>query len=193
MLIAEDVTSEDQLSFQARTGLIVKRYQRILEIDSNNTTILEEIIYKQGQAANKKTSKRLCTIDAKNFKWYHNRKELEDKTPLGVIPLQFIYQVVASKMAWLENPSFSISTTQWFNKHEEDEGRRDFFFACDNILQLEKWIITIEYLRTRSVYEAYTKKNVPVTFPLSINTDVRKRDDRKDYSEIVFDFSKFLR
>lgn len=43
---------------------------------------------------------------------------------------------------------------------------RDFFFACDTDLQMEDWIITIEFLRTKAVYDAYASKNIPVKFPL---------------------------
>ncbi len=39
---------------------------------------------------------------------------------------------------------------------------RDFFFACDTDLQMEDWIITIEFLRTKAVYDAYAQKNIPV-------------------------------
>ena len=97
-------------------------------------------------------------------------------------------------MAWLEKPSFSISTTSWFNKLQQDEGQRDFFFACDNILQLEKWIITIEYLRTRAVFDAYTQKHVAVSF--GSHNDALKDGHQKSSSgkdSLLFDFSKSLK
>lgn len=126
--------------------------------------VLKEVIFKQGQAVNNKTSKRLCTLDYREFKWYHDEKELQKRTPLGVIPIKCIYQTLKSKMTWLTQPTMMISTTNWINKQEEDEGKRDFYFACDTVVQLEKWIITIEYLRTKAVYETYMEKNVPVQF-----------------------------
>lgn len=72
---AQDCIEEDELSYQARTGLIVCRIQNTLEADPK-ALIKKEIIYKQGQAINSKTSKRLVTIDAFNLKWYHDEKEL---------------------------------------------------------------------------------------------------------------------
>lgn len=51
--------------------------------------------------------------------------------------------------------AFSLSTSSWFNKNQQEEGMRDFFFACDTDLQMEDWIITIEFLRTKAVYDAY--------------------------------------
>lgn len=58
--------------------------------------------------------------------------------------------------------AFSLSTSSWFNKNQQEEGMRDFFFACDTDLQMEDWIITIEFLRTKAVYDAYAQKNIPV-------------------------------
>jgi hypothetical protein len=51
---------------------------------------------------------------------------------------------------------------------------RDFFFACDTDLQMEDWIITIEFLRTKAVYDAYAQKNIPVQFPLKSALDNKK-------------------
>ena len=51
-------------------------------------------------------------------------------------------------------------------KPSEDEGMRNLFFGCDKQIQMEAWVITIEYLRTRAVYEAYAQKNIPVEFPI---------------------------
>jgi hypothetical protein len=86
MLIAEDVKEEGELSLQARTGLEINRIKN--KLDANpHAFILKEDIYKQGQAANKKTSKRLCTIDSTYFRWYHNEKELLAGTYLGSVPI----------------------------------------------------------------------------------------------------------
>lgn len=34
-------------------------------------------------------------------------------------------------------------------------GMRDFYFACRNSHEMEDWIITIEFLRTKAVYDNY--------------------------------------
>ena len=39
--------------------------------------IIKEMIYKQGDAVNKKTSKRLVTLDANKLQWFHNDLELQ--------------------------------------------------------------------------------------------------------------------
>jgi hypothetical protein len=53
--------------------------------------IKREYIYKQGKGANKKTSKRLVTINQQHFRWYHDEEELKNHTYLGSVPIQFIF------------------------------------------------------------------------------------------------------
>ena len=63
MLYAQDVETEDGLSFERRTGLMVRRIQNMLTLNPKGF-IIKEMIYKQGDAVNKKTSKRLASLDA---------------------------------------------------------------------------------------------------------------------------------
>ena len=86
---------------------------------------------------------------------------------LGSIQIQFIYQTVASTLDKGGNSSaFSISTSQWIDKNGVENGMRDFFFACSSDYEMEDWLITIEFLRTKAVYDAYASKNIPIQFPL---------------------------
>ena len=102
-------------------------------------------------------------MDAHNFRWYHNEDEFKVGAYLGSIPLQFIYQTVASKLdSGNSESAFSISTSQWFNKSKAEMGMRDFYFACPNSYQMDDWMISIEFLRTKAVYDAYALKNIPV-------------------------------
>ena len=39
--------------------------------------IIKEMIYKQGDAVNKKTSKRLVSLDSTKLQWFHNDLELQ--------------------------------------------------------------------------------------------------------------------
>jgi hypothetical protein len=73
-----------------------------------------------------------------------------------------VYQTVASKLERGQNAAFSLSTSSWFNKQGIEEGSRDFYFACEQSHDMEKWVITIEFLRTKAVYDAYAQKNIAV-------------------------------
>jgi len=71
--------------------------------------------------------------------------------------------------------AFSISTSQWFDKSQQEMGMRDFYFACPSNYDMEDWIITIEFLRTKAVYDAYAQKNIPVQFPLRTGKEKKVR------------------
>lgn len=95
MLTAQDIENENELSYEARTGLTVNR---ILNLTASNplAIIKKEMLTKQGKGANKKASHRLVVVDSRNFRWYHNETEMKSGKFLGSVPIQFIYQTVAS-------------------------------------------------------------------------------------------------
>ena len=62
---------------------------------------------------------------------------------------------MASKLVRGENAAFSLSTSCWFGKKQEENSSRDFYFACKEEHDRDKWVITIEFLRTKAVYDAY--------------------------------------
>ena len=41
----------------------------------------------------------------------------------------------------------------------EEKGKREFFFSCDDVLTRDKWMIAIDFLKTKAVYDAYSRKN----------------------------------
>ncbi len=93
-----------------------------------------------------------------------------------------MYQTVASKLQRGENAAFSLSTSSWFDKSGEEKGSRDFYFACKEEHDRDKWVITIEFLRTKAVYDAYAQKNIAVQFPLSLGP--KKREANPDQRDI---------
>ena len=41
---------------------------------------------------------------------------------------------------------------------------RDIIFSCDSDEARDKWIISIEYLKTKAIYDAYAAKNRNIGF-----------------------------
>jgi hypothetical protein len=96
---------------------------------------------------------------------------------------------VASKLESGNQAAFSISTSQWYDKTRQEQGMRDFYFACPSTYQMDDWMITIEFLRTKAVYDAYAQKNIPVQFPLRTGAHITKRkEERKDFQTLLYDF-----
>lgn len=83
---------------------------------------------------------------------------------MGQVNLPFIYEVVKSKQAGNERPSFMISVTMYLDKKREEKSKRDIFFSCDTEQARDQWVVAIDYLKTRAIYDAYAKKNTLVSF-----------------------------
>ncbi len=58
---------------------------------------------------------------------------------------------------------------------------------------MESWLISIEFLRTKAVYDQYTQKNIPIAFPLSLEQDTHKYEERKDYTGLLYEFGGLLK
>ena len=63
-----------------------------------------------------------------------------------------------------DRPTFMLSVTMWTNKKGEDKGRREFFFSCDDEILRDKWMIAIDYLKTKAIYDSYTQRNRNIDF-----------------------------
>ena len=168
MLIAQGAATEEELSFARRTGLTVWRIQNRLVIDKKGL-ILKDALQKQGDKINKNTETRICTLTAKELQWFHNDAELQSKRPLGSINLEFIYGVFKSFQVHNDRPTFMLSVTMWADKNGIEHGKRDFFFSCDDEISRDKWIIAIEYLKTKAIYDAYANQNSHIGFNMLID------------------------
>ena len=141
----------------------MRRLQNTLMLNKKGI-LLKDFLYKQGESLNRNTERRLITMTAKELCWYHDEAELEDGEPLGKINLEFIYQNFKSFQVHNDRPTFMLSVTMWTNKKGEEKGRREFFFSCENEILRDKWMIAIDYLKTKAIYDAYTSKNRNIDF-----------------------------
>ena len=82
-----------------------------------------------------------------------------------------------------------LSVTMWRNKKGKEAGRREIFFSCDDELARDNWVITIEYLKTKAIYDAYAAKNRNVGFNMLIEDAKLDQDnDRIDKEALLIDF-----
>ena len=164
MLLAQDAEEEKDLLIERRTALVVLRVQNVIN-KSPRAVVLKEHAYKQGNQVNQKVSKRILTLTQFELRWYHdNDIEFANDEFLGRVELPFIYAIVKSKQAGNTRPSFMISVTMYYDKKDEEQRKRDIFFSCDTEEARDRWMIAIDYLKTRAIYDAYAKKNTLVNF-----------------------------
>ena len=114
---------------------------------------------------------------------------------MGLVNLPFIYEVVKSKQAGNERPSFMISVTMYLDKKGEEKPKRDIFFSCDTEQARDQWMVAIDYLKTRAIYDAYAKKNTLVSF---INHEAEEEQDKEEHNErdlsnLLYDFGEQLK
>lgn len=57
-----------------------------------------------------------------------------------------------------------ISVTMYYDRKKEEKPKRDIFFSCNTPQERDKWMIAIDYLKTRAIFDAYAKKNSLVNF-----------------------------
>jgi len=195
MKLAQDTEEEAELLQERRSALVVLRVQNLIN-NNPRALVLKELLYKQGDAVNKKVEKRIVTLTQFELKWFHDDpEELRADYYMGLVKLPFIYDVVKSKQARNERPSFMISVTMYLDKKKEEKSKRDIFFSCDTVEDRDKWMIAIDYLKTRAIYDAYAKKNTLVNFINSSKSEEKKRDEDadRDLSDLLYDFGDQLK
>lgn len=128
ILNAEDLQREDQVPFKAKQGLIVKKIANKL-LKAPNSIIKSGYLTKQGNKPNKKITKRLTILRAKDLSWYHNESEFRKGHPLGVIYLTAAYHCVPANR-FKDTADINIGTCAWRKKNQEKEGKRDFIFGA---------------------------------------------------------------
>ena len=102
--------------------------------------------------------------------------------------MRFIYEVVSLKIKD-DSPSFRIGVSMHTNQKGKEAGKRDITFSCHTQQDRDRWVAAIDYLKTRSIYDVYAKKNTLVNF-LGTDKQEEQRDDSENRVEI--DFSEYL-
>jgi len=67
ILIGEDIKHEKDLPFKQKYGIIVKQMQSMLIKNNNKIVLYKSFVLKQGKKANKKISKRLMILTARDI------------------------------------------------------------------------------------------------------------------------------
>lgn len=133
---------------------------------------------KQGEKANKKVDHRYIILTSSEFRWYHNEQEVKQgKVPLGTIPLNEVYHCTPS-LNTKSTCDFLIGAGSW-KKGKDLKERREFKFGARNEDDRDDWITSIEFLKTKSVYDKFTKNFCNIQFPM-IKQDTRKQKDESN-------------
>ena len=97
------------------------------------------------------------------LKWFQTEEEMHADKFRGKINMNFIYEVVSLKIKD-DKPSFRLGVSMHMNEKGKEAGKRDITFSCFSQESRDRWVAAIDYLKTRSIYDAYAKKNTLVNF-----------------------------
>jgi hypothetical protein len=86
IMVAEDLITEEKLSFKAKQALTVKRLTHIM-VDKKKKFVYDGFLTKQGQNTNKNIAPRYVRLTRTDLEWFHNQEEAKfNDVPLGTIP-----------------------------------------------------------------------------------------------------------
>ena len=83
------------MSHARTTGLTVRRLQNAL-LKNKYGVMLKDNLWKKGDSLTQKIGKRLVILTAKDLSWYIDETEFYRGKPIGIFPLEFIYNSVKS-------------------------------------------------------------------------------------------------
>ncbi|CAI2375966.1 unnamed protein product [Moneuplotes crassus] len=173
ILVAEDKSTEDKLSFKAKQAITVKKLYHIM-IDKKRKIVKDGFLTKQGQKAKKTTEPRYLRLTRTELQWFHNQEEAKhEKTPLGSIPFKAIYSVIPAKTDKLTSDIF-IDCTAW-KKKNQDKPPRKFVFGAKTESERDDWITSIEYMKTKAIVESFTQRYANITFPIKNQAPKNKK------------------
>ena len=73
-------------------------------------------------------------------------------------------------------PSISIGVSIYEAVSKTMTGKRHVIFTCPTAQNRDKWYAAIEYLKTKSIYDSYSKSNALVNF-MSLAAEEEKKDE----------------
>lgn len=87
--------------------------------------------------------------------------------PLGYFDLKNLYMVdilTDGDIGGMDNV-FCIQVSSWYKK-EAMKGPRKFYFSCVQREEMYNWVITLNFLRVKAIYDEFTKNFGMINLPL---------------------------
>lgn len=110
--------------------------------------------------------------------YYNSKEEFELHDPLASIYLKNISLVLPSNVRGFQH-AFLVRAGCWVKK-DKQKGSRDFIFIANSDEQKDKWITSIELLKTICVHRNFQSQYTKVLLP------VKNEDDSSDIYDIKF-------
>ena len=167
MLFAQNCVDEKDLRPERRNALVVLRVQNRIKAKPQGIIYLD-LLWKPSNQGKMKLvknalietnlNKRYVILTRFEFKWYKTKKDFDEDKFHGRVKLPFIYEI--KKITVLNGkPSFDLGLSMYDKNHKTKAGKRNVIFTCKNFQERDKWVATIDFLKTKAIYDAYAKNN----------------------------------
>jgi hypothetical protein len=102
------------------------------------------------------------------YYWYHKEDVTNNKMPLGYFDLKYLYcvEILRDKLMGDKNNLFHIQTSSW-TKKEKVCGPREYYLSCQTRDELYNWVITLNFLRVKAMYDEFSCNFGLINLPLS--------------------------
>jgi len=103
----------------------------------------------------------------KFYYWYKETEYEENKLPLGAFYLKNIYSAeIMSDYSIGGRPNlFTIQISSWIKK-DVTKGARAYFFSVPKKSELYSWVIYLNFLRVKNIYDSFTVQFGQISLPL---------------------------
>lgn len=120
----------------------------------------------------------VAITNTKFIYWYKEIEYVENKMPLGSFDLKYLYtvEILPDKERGDKNNLFHIQVSSWYKK-DEVRGARNFYFSCLTRDDLYEWVITLNFLRVKAIYDEFSYNYGMINLPL-LHEAKRKNNKR---------------
>jgi hypothetical protein len=174
----DDLLSEKKLSLNSMKICIVKdiceklktidlRLDNNVDLSKKNFPLIRAgSLWKKSDKGITWEKRYVVVTNKKFYYWYFENDYTENKMPLGYFELKNMYSVNTEQGQLLKGVEiFCIHTSSWYKK-EEVKGPRKFYFCADQQEEVYNFIITLNFLRVKAIYDEFTHNFGLINLPL---------------------------
>lgn len=176
--------NKETMNFNNLKLCVVKRLQhRIKQIETHLDTtkagiqaVYSGYIYKKSDSNITWERRYLVISQTKLFYWYEEKEHLTNKVPLASIETKHIFLIETKPDFFVGNNKniLTIEVAEWYKK-DILQGARSFFFSCDTREEMHIWVIALNFLKMKSVYDEFSANFSVVSLPLF---SIEKEEER---------------
>jgi len=132
-------------------------------------------------------NRRFAIITKNRFYYWYTIMDYEKNLlPLGIFDLKNIYfaEIMSDYSIGERANLFYISIASWIKKNEI-KGPRSYYFSVSKKSELYSWVIYLNFLRVKNIYDSFTVQFGPINLPLDyeVIASTKKRKMKNKFKQ----------